>query len=66
MSETCIHPAADQVAAIRDLAIDGPVTMLNLPRFNPDGGAEAYARYGAAAAPFLERGGDPEWDVRQG
>ena len=66
MSETCIHPAADQVAAIRDMAIDGPVTMLNLLRFNPDGGAEAYARYGAAAAPFLEMSGDPEWDGRQG
>ena len=36
MSETCIRPAADQVAAIRDMAIDGPVTMLNLLRFNPD------------------------------
>jgi uncharacterized protein (DUF1330 family) len=57
MSETYIHPAADQIAAIRDMTINGPVTMLNLLRFNPDGGAEAYARYGAEAAPFLERSG---------
>lgn len=57
MSETYIHPTKEQIAAIRDMAIDGPVTMLNLLRFHPDGGYEAYARYGAAAAPFLERSG---------
>lgn len=57
MSETYIHPTQQQMADLQDTAIDGPVTMLNLLRFNPDGGAEAYARYGAAAAPFLEQSG---------
>jgi uncharacterized protein (DUF1330 family) len=36
---------------------DGPVTMLNLLAFAPDGGRERYARYGAAVAPLLERVG---------
>ncbi len=36
---------------------DGPVTMLNLLAFAPDGGQERYAEYGAAVAPLLERAG---------
>jgi uncharacterized protein (DUF1330 family) len=36
---------------------DGPVTMLNLLRFKPDGGRESYARYAAAIGPFLEKVG---------
>lgn len=36
---------------------DGPVTMLNLLAFQPDGGQERYAEYGAAVAPLLERVG---------
>jgi uncharacterized protein (DUF1330 family) len=35
----------------------GPVVMLNLLRFRPDGGQERYAEYGAAVAPLLERVG---------
>lgn len=31
-----------------------PVTMLNLLRFQPDGGRERYAEYGAAVAPLLD------------
>jgi len=34
-----------------------PIVMLNLLRFNPDGGAETYARYAEAAAPFLAKSG---------
>jgi uncharacterized protein (DUF1330 family) len=34
---------------------DGPVTMLNLLCFRPDGGRERYAEYGAAVAPLLRR-----------
>ena len=33
---------------------EGPVVMLNLLRFAPDGGRERYAEYGAAVAPLLE------------
>ena len=57
MSETYIHPSQEQIAAIRGMDLDGPLVMLNLLRFAPNGGAEAYARYGAAAAPFLQRCG---------
>jgi uncharacterized protein (DUF1330 family) len=38
-------------------ASDGPVVMLNLLRFKPDGGAERYAEYGAAVAPILAKVG---------
>lgn len=31
----------------------GPVVMLNLLRFKPDGGRESYARYSAALADYL-------------
>jgi uncharacterized protein (DUF1330 family) len=34
-----------------------PVVMLNLLRFQPDGGRERYAEYGVAVAPLLERVG---------
>src|SRR6476469_1251388 len=36
---------------------DSPVTMLNLLRFEPDGGEERYAEYGAAVMPLLEKAG---------
>jgi uncharacterized protein (DUF1330 family) len=36
---------------------DGPVFMLNLLEFRPEGGAERYAEYGEAVAPLLERAG---------
>lgn len=57
MSETFIHPSREQIEAIQNLPLDGPIVMLNLLRFAPNGGAEAYARYGEAAAPFLQNVG---------
>ncbi len=57
---------------------ENPVVMVNLLKFKPDGGAEAYARYGAAVTPLLEKVGgkslfagraamclvgDAEWDM---
>lgn len=35
----------------------GPVVMLNLLRFRPDGGQERYAEYGEAVAPCLDKVG---------
>jgi|SRR5690242_9881396 len=35
----------------------GPVVMLNLLRFRPDGGQQRYAEYGDAVAPCLEKVG---------
>ncbi len=36
---------------------DGPVVMLNLLAFKPNGGRERYAEYGVAVAPCLEKVG---------
>lgn len=36
---------------------EGPVTMLNLLAFKPDGGRERYLEYGVAVVPLLERAG---------
>ncbi|HET9676715.1 MAG TPA: hypothetical protein VFP21_04315, partial [Solirubrobacterales bacterium] len=33
---------------------EGPVTMLNLLAFKPDGGRERYLEYGVAVLPLLE------------
>ena len=44
-------------AALAELARDrsrGPVAMLNLLKFKPDGGRERYLEYGAAVTPLLE------------
>ncbi len=60
-----INPTAGQVEALAGSDSQGPVVMLNLLRFKDlaDGidegvsGLDAYARYGEAVAPFLERVG---------
>jgi uncharacterized protein (DUF1330 family) len=62
-----IEPSPAQFERLASSDDDGPVLMLNLLRFkdHADGidaadgisGAEAYARYGGAVAPFLERVG---------
>ena len=36
---------------------EGPVVMLNLLAFKPEGGEERYLEYGAAVAPLLEKAG---------
>jgi len=36
---------------------EGPVTMLNLLAFKPDGGRERYMEYGAAVVPLVEKAG---------
>ncbi len=36
---------------------EGPVTMLNLLAFKPDGGRERYMEYGTAVLPLLEGAG---------
>jgi len=38
-------------------ADEGPVTMLNLLSFKPDGGRERYMEYGEAVLPLLEKAG---------
>ncbi|MET0559848.1 MAG: DUF1330 domain-containing protein [Solirubrobacterales bacterium] len=54
------NPEAPNEQGLADMAAragEGPVTMLNLLRFAPEGGRERYAEYGAAVAPLLERAG---------
>ncbi len=50
-------PDEQAMAAFAARASDGPVYMLNLLEFLPEGGAERYAEYGAAVAPLFERAG---------
>lgn len=47
----------DQLEAFVARAQEGPVRMLNLLKFKPDGGIELYGQYGAATRPLLERAG---------
>jgi uncharacterized protein (DUF1330 family) len=54
------RPNENAFAAFSQRAGEGPVFMLNLLEFRPDGGAERYAEYGEAVAPLLARvGGKP-------
>jgi uncharacterized protein (DUF1330 family) len=46
--------AADLMSA---RASEGPILMLNLLRYKPDGGEEAYREYAAANMPLVERFG---------
>ncbi len=50
-------PDTDAMAAFASRATEGPVYMLNLLEFLPDGGAERYGDYGTAVAPLLEKAG---------
>ncbi|MFQ5458095.1 MAG: DUF1330 domain-containing protein, partial [Myxococcota bacterium] len=36
---------------------EGPVAMLNLLKFKPEGGREMYGRYGLAVMPLLQKAG---------
>lgn len=59
-----IEPTAEQIARLGE-AGDGAVCMLNLLRFRPDGGREAYAEYGAGVLPLLSAlGGEVVWQGR--
>jgi uncharacterized protein (DUF1330 family) len=50
-------PDPGAMAVFASRASEGPVYMLNLLEFLPDGGAERYAEYGTAVAPMLEKAG---------
>lgn len=49
-----IEPTGSQISELAEGG-DGPVVMINLLRFAPDGGRESYQRYGADVLPILER-----------
>jgi uncharacterized protein (DUF1330 family) len=55
--ESIDAPDEQAMAAFSARASEGPVYMLNLLEFLPEGGAERYAEYGAAVAPLFARAG---------
>jgi len=66
-----IEPTRDQINALINSPLDGPVVMLNLLQFRDrteDGtmsGLDSYLHYGAAVLPLLERvGGKILWQGR--
>ena len=50
-------PTAEQAQALLDLPHNGPVVMLNLVKFKPDGGQAEYMKYGAAVQPLIAKVG---------
>jgi uncharacterized protein (DUF1330 family) len=50
-------PNQEGFADLTDRLDEGPVTMLNLLAFKPDGGRERYMEYGEAVVPLLEKAG---------
>ena len=50
-------PTAEQSQALLDLPGDGPVVMLNLLKFKPDGGQAEYMKYGIGVQPLLAKVG---------
>jgi uncharacterized protein (DUF1330 family) len=60
-----IEPSREQLAELAASPESGPVVMINLLRFRPDGGAAAYAHYGEGVLPCLARvGGRILWQGR--
>jgi uncharacterized protein (DUF1330 family) len=51
-----ITPTEEQFEQLRGASDGGPIVMVNLLRFKPDG-ADAYGQYAAAVAPLLEQVG---------
>jgi uncharacterized protein (DUF1330 family) len=47
----------DGFADFAERTEEGPIVMLNLLAFEPEGGEERYAEYAVATAPMLERAG---------
>ena len=48
-------PTAEQSQALLDLPGDGPVVMLNLLKFKPDGGQAEYMKYAMGVGPLLAK-----------
>ena len=54
MEINAINPTPEQIQAFMQLPAK-PIVMVNLLKFKPDGGREAYAKYGAAVQPILKK-----------
>lgn len=55
--ETFVEGSKEQFKAFMDASIEGPIRMLNLLKYKPDGGSKKYAQYAAHTAPLLEKCG---------
>ncbi len=52
-----VDPTGADLRRVLEAGPDEPVVMLNLLRFQADGGRERYARYAREIVPFLDRVG---------
>ena len=52
-----LTPDVATLQRLRDSVGPGPVVLVNLVKFRPDGGREAYARYGQVVGPLIQRAG---------
>ncbi|MTD44823.1 DUF1330 domain-containing protein [Conexibacter sp. W3-3-2] len=52
-----VDPTGAQISALAKSTHAGPVQMINLLQFAPDGGRAGYGRYAEAVQPHLERVG---------
>jgi len=50
-----VHPTEEQIEGFLAVDHDGPIVMVNLLKFKPDGGRAHYAKYAAGIMPILER-----------
>ena len=50
-------PTKQQTEEFMAIDYDGPIVMVNLLKFKPDGGAAEYAKYSAGVLPLLEKVG---------
>lgn len=50
-----MSPTPEQLQAYLAIDHDGPVVMVNLLKFKPDGGAEEYAKYAAGVQKLLKK-----------
>ena len=55
--ETYVSPSAEQMTRIQNMELDGPVVIVNLLRFHPDGGAKEFGKYSEAASSHLQNSG---------
>ncbi len=75
--EVFLLPTRDQFKQLMAMDYDGPIRMINLLKFKPDGGRESYKQYGEAGTSIWEKYGvhpifesdvhlpiigDEEWD----
>lgn len=48
-----INPTAEQFKELMQQSYKGPIVMVNLLKFKPDGGKELYQKYGEVAGEFV-------------